>query len=135
MPWTDEHKLAYLLKLPWTIVPEVTPEGDRLLRVKELPAVAGCGETEDALATDFWAALEAALRSYLHFGDPLPRPQGAVLPWEADPAGAPSYHPIALKLWVRLVQGRAQPEKQGVVTRSDRAWQIDKSPERDLVKA
>ncbi len=91
MTWTDQQKLDYLLRLPWAIVPERTPEGDLLLRTRELPTAVGCGETTDELERDFWEALEATLRSYLHHGDRIPLPSGAsaTLPWEVD-AHAPT---------------------------------------------
>jgi hypothetical protein len=82
MAWTQEQKLAHLLALPWTIRLERTPEGDRLLRVAELPAAVGTGDTDAQLERDFWEALEATIRAYLHFGDTLPLPPDVTLPWE-----------------------------------------------------
>jgi len=82
MAWTQEQKLAHLLTLPWTIRLERTPEGDNLLRVAELPAAVGTGDSNEEIARDFWEALEATLRAYLHFGDELPLPPGVTLPWE-----------------------------------------------------
>lgn len=95
MTWTFEEKVDYLLRLPWTVVRDTSPEGDTLLRVKELPDVVGCGEDQEALEADFWASLRASLESYLHFGDTIPRPGFAPsrLPWEvkqlkvAEPPG------------------------------------------------
>lgn len=63
-----------LLALPWTIVAETTPEGDRLLRVREIPSAIGHGETDDELTRDLRESLESSLRAYLHFGDPIPKP-------------------------------------------------------------
>ena len=81
MYWTQERKLLYLLRLPWTLVPERTPEGDRLLRVRELASVVGAGATDADLEEDLWEAMREALRAYLHFGDPIPLPAGQSLPW------------------------------------------------------
>ena len=47
--WDEQRKLDFLLRLPWTIYSEHTPEGDVLLRVRELPSVMGTGDTEDAI--------------------------------------------------------------------------------------
>ncbi|MDP3909026.1 MAG: hypothetical protein Q8Q14_01420 [Gemmatimonadales bacterium] len=128
MPWTDAQKLNYLIKLPWTIVPDRTPEGERLLRVAELPAVVACGDTNEALEADFWAALEAALRSYLHFGDPLPLPaQRPALPWETA-------EDVPTKFAVRMVHGRQQ-NVTDADTRSDGEWKEMLRPEPDLVEA
>jgi hypothetical protein len=128
MPWTDEQKLNYLMKLPWTIVPDTTPEGDRLLRVAELPSVVGCGATNDDLERDFWASLETALRSYLHFGDQLPLPaKRPVLPWEQGEGAL-------TKIAWRLVHGRPQ-KVTDADTRSDGEWKEMSRPERDLVEA
>jgi predicted RNase H-like HicB family nuclease len=87
MNWTDERRLAFLLRLPWTLVAETTPEGDSLIRVAELPSAVGTGATQQEIERDLWDALTAALRAYLHFGDPIPVPVGRKLPWvEAAPA-------------------------------------------------
>lgn len=37
MDWTTEEKLRHLLRLPWTFDRELTPEGDSVLRVREIP--------------------------------------------------------------------------------------------------
>jgi predicted RNase H-like HicB family nuclease len=80
--WDEQRKLDFLLRLPWTIYSQQTPEGDTLVRVRELPSVMGTGDTEEAIERDFWDALEATLRSYLHFGDEVPLPLGlTALPW------------------------------------------------------
>jgi predicted RNase H-like HicB family nuclease len=69
--------LRRLLALPWTVVPETTPEGDRLLRVREVPSAVGHGETDEELERDLWESLTASLEAYLHFGDPVPLPTGS----------------------------------------------------------
>lgn len=89
MTWTTEQKLDALLRVRWTLIPETTPEGDRLVRVAELPSVVGSGMTESELAADLWASLHAALEAYLHFGDPIPLPEGVSLPWERRATHAP----------------------------------------------
>lgn len=76
MPNTFEADLQRLLRLPWTIVREVTPEGEVLLRVKEIPSAVGSGGTPEELAADLWESLTESLRTYLHFGDKVPLPQG-----------------------------------------------------------
>ncbi len=87
MAWTEELKLTYLMRLPWTIVAEKTPEGDSLLRVRELPSVVGCGTSPEELEKDFWESFESALRAYLHFGDLIPLPAEIELPWAQVEAG------------------------------------------------
>lgn len=70
-----------LLHLPWTIVKETTPEGDALLRVKEIPSAVGCGESDDERIKDLWESLTESLRAYVHFGDPVPMPSGVSDSW------------------------------------------------------
>jgi hypothetical protein len=82
MAWDQQRKLDYLLRLPWTISPELTPEGDRLLRVRELPSVIASGDSDEEIERDFWDSLETTLRSYLHFGDDIPLPEGLTPPWK-----------------------------------------------------
>jgi len=87
MTWSEGAKVQYLLRLPWSIVPS-TEDGERVLRVRELPSVvvSGPADTEaeqQTLAADFWDSVAESLRCYLHFGDPLPRPPGvSSFPWE-----------------------------------------------------
>lgn len=76
-----DPQLQGLLRLPWTIISETTPEGDLLLRVKEIPSAVGCGETEPAAIADLWEALTESLRAHLHFGDPVPVPTGVPTQW------------------------------------------------------
>lgn len=77
MPKVSEADLQRLLRAPWTIIREVSPEGDVLLRVKEIPSAVGSGSTHDELVADLWESLTESLRAYLHFGDAVPLPQGA----------------------------------------------------------
>ena len=88
MPWTAEDKLAYLMRLPWTI--EAKPEDDyTVLRVKELPSVIATGKTPDELEADFWESLRATLEAYTHYDDPIPLPsEVARLPWQRRSAAA-----------------------------------------------
>ena len=76
-----DPELQRLLRLPWTIVSEISPEGDRLLRVKEIPSAVGCGETEADAIADLWEALTESLRAHLHFGDPIPVPARVPAQW------------------------------------------------------
>ena len=69
-----EPEIQRLLRLPWTILSETSPEGDLLLRVKEIPSAVGCGETEEAAIADLREALAESLRAQLHFGDAVPVP-------------------------------------------------------------
>jgi predicted RNase H-like HicB family nuclease len=69
-------QLEQLLRLPWTIVKEITPEGDHLLRVAEIPSAVGSGATSEEMEADLWESLRESLRAYLHFGDPIPMPAG-----------------------------------------------------------
>jgi hypothetical protein len=90
MPWTEKQKLEALLRLPWTLVPELTPEGESALRVKELPPAVGYGVTAEEIMADFWGSLTATLECYLQFGDPIPLPPGVLsLPWETSVELAP----------------------------------------------
>ena len=52
-----EPELQRLRRLPWTILSETSPEGDLLLRVKEIPSAVGCGETEAAAIADLREAM------------------------------------------------------------------------------
>lgn len=76
-----EPELQRLLRLPWTILSETSPEGDLLLRVKEIPSAVGSGDTEAAAIADLWEALTESLRAHLHFGDPVPVPTGVSPQW------------------------------------------------------
>lgn len=73
-----DTQLQRLLALPWTIVSEMTPEGDRILRVREIPSAIGTGGTDEEIERDLMESLEASLRAYLHFGDDVPVPDGTV---------------------------------------------------------
>ncbi len=94
---TLEPKLAYLLRLPWTFVRETTAEGDALLRVREIPSAVGTGATPAELEADTWASLRASLEAYLHFGDPIPLPRDAELPWLSPRRAGPPAKVIVRK--------------------------------------
>lgn len=81
MTWTTDQKLESLLRLPWTICSETTQEGDRLLRVEEIPSAVGSGTDDEETESDLWESLRASLAAYLHFADPIPLPHGCDLPW------------------------------------------------------
>lgn len=81
MTWTIDQKIESLLRLPWTISSETSPEGDRLLRVTEIPSAVGSGTDDLEVEADLWESLRASLVAYLHFDDPIPLPDGCVLPW------------------------------------------------------
>lgn len=106
MAWDEQRKLKYLLVLPWTIYTEQTPEGDRLVRVRELPSVIGSGSNDEEIEQDFWDSLEATLRSYLHFDDDLPLPFGmTALPWKQAAAARPTF---VQRRTFRVVNNRQQ---------------------------
>ena len=67
-----DRRLQPLLKLPWTISRETTPEGDILFRVAELPSAVGSGATVAEAEADLWESLREALAAHLHFGDAIP---------------------------------------------------------------
>jgi predicted RNase H-like HicB family nuclease len=69
-----DRQLDHLMSLPWTIVRETTPEGDRILKVAELPSVIASGETDEEMNVELAESLRESLRAYLHFGDPIPVP-------------------------------------------------------------
>lgn len=115
MKWTTEAKVQYLMRLPWTIVPDESEEGDRLLRVAELPAAVGCGETDKALAADFFESFAATLEAYVEADETPPLPEGeSSLPWLVDQE-APS-----LKGTVRYQVSRNAPVRERVVITSQR---------------
>jgi predicted RNase H-like HicB family nuclease len=70
-----------LLRLPWTIVRETSPEGDLLLRVAEIPSVVGTGATPSDAEADLWESLRESLKAYAHFGDPIPLPKERSPDW------------------------------------------------------
>lgn len=76
-----DKNLQRLLHLPWTVVREVTPEGDVLLRVKEIPSAVGSGDSDADRVADLWESLSESLRALLHFGDPVPFPDGVRERW------------------------------------------------------
>ncbi len=81
MSWSEEKQIEHLLRLPWTIVRETTPEGDQILRVAEIPSAVGSGSTPQEIERDLWESLRESLRAYLHFKDPVPLPSGAQPAW------------------------------------------------------
>lgn len=89
MTWTENQQLEYLLKLPWTVVAETTSEGDRVLRIAEIPSATGSGDSPSQMERDLWESLRESLRAYLHYGDPIPVPAAASPPW-VDAAHKPA---------------------------------------------
>lgn len=113
MKWTTEAKVQYLMRLPWTIVPEVSEEGDRLLRVAELPPAVGCGETDKALAADFFESFAATLEAYVDADETPPLPKGVTsVPWLVD------QEPPSLKGTVKYEVSRKAPIRERVVVTS-----------------
>ena len=86
MTRSEDQQIEHLMRLPWTIVPETTPEGDRLLRIAEIPSAVGTGETPQEIEADLWQALRESLRAYLHYKDQIPLPTGIRGPWLQRPA-------------------------------------------------
>lgn len=82
MNWNTEAKLRYLIRLPWTILAETTEDGEKVLKVAEVPSAMGSGPTDEASIADLWDSLQSSLEAYLHFGDPVPTPEEQALPWE-----------------------------------------------------
>lgn len=74
--WTAEDRLDALAAVPWIVDREVTPDGDRLLRIREIPSASGAGSDPAEREADLWASLRASLRAYIHIGDPVPLPCG-----------------------------------------------------------
>ena len=82
MTWTTERQIALLMRLPWTIV-ATDEDGERVLRVREIPSVIATGTDPETVEAEFWESLRESLAAYLHFGDPIPKPPGVrLLPWE-----------------------------------------------------
>ena len=98
MQWSQDQQLDYLLRLPWTVVPETTPEGDRVLRIAEIPSATGSGKTPSEIEADLWVSLRESLRAYLHFGDPVPLPEGAKPPWVEAAHAAPPPTPFVVRI-------------------------------------
>ena len=96
-----DREIQRLLRLPWTVTVETSPEGDRLLRVREVPSAVGCGATEAEAIADLWKSLEASLRAYVHFGDQVPLPTGAAPSFANSDALEPP------KAWVFVSAGSA----------------------------
>lgn len=88
-----ERDIQRLLRLPWTIIRDVTPEGDVLLRVKEIPSAVGSGDSDEARIADLWESLSESLRAFLHFGDAVPLPDGAQDLWTRIIPPSPSQSP------------------------------------------
>lgn len=84
-----EQDIQRLMHLPWTILREVTPEGDVLLRVKEIPSAVGSGDSDEERIEDLWESLSESLRALLHFGDPVPLPEGVNESWTRIPQPMP----------------------------------------------
>lgn len=104
MTWTTEQKIAYLLRQPWTIFAETTPEGDRLLRIKELPSAVASGEDDDALIADFWESLTVTLEAYFAVGTNPPLPANAQsYPWERSMPVATVAQAISIRQGVQRV--------------------------------
>ena len=76
-----EQDIQRLLHLPWTIIRDVTPEGDVLLRVKEIPSAVGSGDSDEERIAELWQSLSESLRALLHFGDTVPLPDGLQESW------------------------------------------------------
>ena len=70
----NQMELDRLLALPWTVLREQTPDGDVVLRVKEIPSATGSGVTDEQREAELWESLTQSLRAYLHFGDAVPVP-------------------------------------------------------------
>lgn len=84
MSWTPKQKVEFLIRQPWTVVREDTPEGDTLLRVAELPGAVGCGNTREALESDFWESFVATLEAYVAVDAVPPFPKRSAVrhaPW------------------------------------------------------
>ncbi len=76
-----EKDIQRLLHLPWTVAREEGPEGEVLLRVKEIPSAVGSGESDEERIADLWESLSESLRALLHFRDPIPLPEGVGQQW------------------------------------------------------
>ena len=84
--WTTNDKVAFLLKLPWTILAEEGDEpGDIVLSIGEIPAAIGTGRTASEVEADLYESLAAVIRVYVSDGDrpPLPKRVLSPLPWES----------------------------------------------------
>lgn len=91
MTQQNEKDLQRLLRLPWTVIRDVTPEGDVLLRVREIPSAVGSGESDEECVADLWESLAESLRALIHFGDPVPLPDGVNALWTRMSQPAPEH--------------------------------------------
>ena len=114
MPWTDEQKLDYLMRQPWTIVREDSGESYALLRCKEMPDAVGSGDTDAELERDFWDSLRESLRARMHFGDTVPNPSTHPFPWEI----AASKYPLPTVIVRRRTDGGMEVIRETAVTAS-----------------
>lgn len=80
---TNDQKVAFLLRAPWTVRSEASPHGPYLvLRIDELPEFVVAGDDPALLTQEFWLALESLLRSYVDEGDPFPLPDSYRSAWD-----------------------------------------------------
>jgi hypothetical protein len=106
-----EPEIQRLLHLPWTVVREVSPEGDVLLRVREVPSAVGTGASDEERIADMWESLSESLRALLHFGDPIPLPDGLGQSW---PRLSPPVAPKS-ELYYASVQGTSTGASDALV--------------------
>lgn len=105
--WTNEDKLAALLRLPWTIGVQRDPDGTLVARVAEIPDAIATGENEHELQKDLWDTLAESLRVRLEYGDDVPLPGGQRAPWEL---GAPKRAPDVRYVEAQVNQSAFVPD-------------------------
>lgn len=103
-----EMDIQRLMHSPWTVLREVTPEGDILLRVKEIPSAVGSGESDEERVQDLWESLSESLRALLHFGDAIPFPQGVGAAWTRISPSAEKKVPFFFVSTERAATGAAE---------------------------
>jgi len=100
--WTEERKLAALMRLPWDVRIARERDGSLVAEVAEIRDAIATGGTAKELAKDLWESLYASLAARLRNEDPIPIPAGRELPWVETPEPAPM--PQVKRVVMRLVQ-------------------------------
>ncbi len=84
--WSAAEKVQYLLTLPWTVAIEVTPDGERIARIHEIPQASARGRNDTRVAQQLWKSLAVAVEEMVRANHEIPAPEGVKLPWLLDDA-------------------------------------------------
>lgn len=82
--WSNQQKLAFLMRLPWSVRVETDPTDLSLFAsVAEIPDALADAADDEELLRALWDSLYSSLSVRLEHGDPIRVPSGIVLPWDA----------------------------------------------------